>query len=61
MKRLVIGMTGASGAPYALCLMEELLRQGHEVHVTVTEAGWRVLKEEHGWRVERREEALREA
>ncbi|MFS8515029.1 MAG: hypothetical protein LOD87_15110, partial [Planifilum fulgidum] len=21
--------------------MEELLRQGHEVHVTVTEAGWR--------------------
>ncbi len=59
MKRLVIGMTGASGAPYALCLMEELLRQGHEVHVTVTEAAWRVLKEEHGWNVERREETLR--
>ncbi|GAA5345683.1 4-hydroxy-3-polyprenylbenzoate decarboxylase [Planifilum fimeticola] len=61
MRRLVIGMTGASGAPYALCLMEELLRQGHEVHVTVTEAAWRVLKEEHGWNVERREEALRQA
>lgn len=61
MKRLLIGITGASGAPYALCLMEELLRQGHEVHVTVTEAGWRVLKEEHGWNVERREEALRKA
>lgn len=61
MKRLIIGMTGASGAPYALCLLEELLRQGHEVHVTVTEAGWRVLKEEHGWNVERREEAFRKA
>lgn len=61
MKRLAIGMTGASGAPYALCLMEELLRQGHEVHVTVTEAAWRVLKEEHGWSVERREETLRKA
>ena len=31
------------------------------MHVTVTEAAWRVLKEEHGWSVERREETLRKA
>ena len=57
-KRFVVGMTGASGAPYALALIEELLQQGHFVHLTVTEAGWRVLKEEHGWQVARREEEL---
>jgi 4-hydroxy-3-polyprenylbenzoate decarboxylase len=35
--------------------MEELLRQGHEVHLVVTDAAWRVLKEEHGWEIHRRE------
>ncbi|SFJ57973.1 UbiX family flavin prenyltransferase [Thermoflavimicrobium dichotomicum] len=55
-KRLVVAMSGASGAPYALCLLEELLRQGHEVHLLVTEAGWRVLKEEHQWPIQEREQ-----
>jgi 4-hydroxy-3-polyprenylbenzoate decarboxylase len=59
-KRLIVGMTGASGAPYALCLLEECLRQGHEVHLVVTEAGWRVLKEEHDWPTSRREELFDE-
>ncbi|BCU81784.1 flavin prenyltransferase UbiX [Polycladomyces abyssicola] len=59
-KRFVVGMTGASGAPYALCLLEELLRQGHEVHLVVTEAAWRVLKEEHDWDVSAREGAFRD-
>jgi 4-hydroxy-3-polyprenylbenzoate decarboxylase len=59
-KRFVVGMTGASGAPYALCLLEELLRQGHEVHLVVTEAAWRVLKEEHDWDVSAREVAFRD-
>lgn len=54
-KRLIVAMTGASGAPYALCLLEELLKQNHEVHLLVTEAGWRVLKEEHQWQIEERE------
>jgi 4-hydroxy-3-polyprenylbenzoate decarboxylase len=35
--------------------MEELLRQGHEVHLVVTDAAWRVLKEVHGWEIHRRE------
>ncbi len=57
-KRFVVGMTGASGAPYALAVIRELLQQEHTVHLIVTEAGWRVLKEEHGWEVIRREEEL---
>lgn len=46
-KRLIVGMTGASGIPYAFCLLEECLKQGHEVHLIVTDAAWRVMKEEH--------------
>lgn len=54
-KRFVVAMTGASGAPYGLCLLNEMLRQGHEVHLLVTEAGWRVLKEEQQWEIQERE------
>jgi 4-hydroxy-3-polyprenylbenzoate decarboxylase len=53
--RYILGLTGASGAPFALTILDELLRLGHEVHLIVTEAGWRVLKEEHQWEVHRRE------
>lgn len=59
-KRFVVGITGASGAPYAWCFLEELLRQGHEVHLVVTEAAWRVLKEEHDWEVTDRETVFRD-
>jgi len=54
-KRLIVGMTGASGIPYAFCLLEECLKQGHDIHLTVTEAAWRVMKEEHGIEVTKRE------
>lgn len=56
MKRYIVAMSGASGAPYALSVIEELLNQGHEVHVIVTEAAWRVLLEEHDWEVAKREQ-----
>ncbi|SFX00818.1 4-hydroxy-3-polyprenylbenzoate decarboxylase [Thermoactinomyces sp. DSM 45891] len=56
MRRYIVAMSGASGAPYALSVMGELLRQGHEVHVIVTEAAWRVLLEEHDWEVVKREQ-----
>lgn len=55
-KRYILGITGASGAPFALTILKELLQLGHEVHLIVTEAGWRVLKEEHQWEVHRREQ-----
>lgn len=60
-KRWVVGLTGASGAIYGIRLIEELLLQQFEVHLVVTEAGWRVLKEELGWETARRAEALEKA
>ncbi|WP_168119158.1 UbiX family flavin prenyltransferase [Paenibacillus sp. HB172176] len=54
----VVGITGASGAVYGIKLVEELLAQRCEVHLVVTEAGWRVIKEELGWETARRAETL---
>lgn len=61
LKRWVVGITGASGAIYGIRLVEVLLSSGYEVHLVVTEAGWRVLKEELGWETTRRAEALERA
>jgi flavin prenyltransferase len=44
----VLAMTGASGAPYALRLLEVLCRSGHTVHLTLSESGVQVLREELG-------------
>lgn len=54
----VIGMTGASGAAYGVRLCRYLLEIGEAVHLIVTDAGWRVLKEELGWDASRRKESL---
>ncbi|ARK30304.1 UbiX family flavin prenyltransferase [Halalkalibacter krulwichiae] len=42
----VVGITGASGAVYGVRLVQELLRQSYKVHLILTEAAWRVFKEE---------------
>lgn len=57
-KPWVIGITGASGAIYGVRLCRFLLESGRDVHLIVTEAGWRVLKEEHGWDIADRTSAL---
>jgi flavin prenyltransferase len=58
-KRFIVAMTGASGALYGLCLLEELLRQKYPVHLLVTEAGWRILQAEQGWDdVQQREQSF---
>ncbi len=57
-KRWVVGITGASGAVYGIRLIETLLNSEVEVHLVVTEAGWRVLKEELGWDTTKRYAAL---
>ncbi len=46
MKRIVVGISGASGAAYATRTIEVLLMQGHEVHLVVTEYGRRLLFDE---------------
>ncbi|MCE2966438.1 MAG: UbiX family flavin prenyltransferase [Phycisphaerales bacterium] len=45
-KRVVVGISGASGAQYATRLIEQLLTLGHEVHLVVTEYGRQLLFDE---------------
>lgn len=45
---LVLAMTGASGAPYAVALLREMLRAGRTVHLTISPSGTQVLREELG-------------
>lgn len=46
----MIGITGASGAPYAIRVLKELLRLDHHVKLVVSPAGDRVLDIEMGLR-----------
>ncbi len=59
--RWVIGITGASGAIYGVNLCRRLLEAGCRLHVVISDAGWRVLKEELGWNAVKRAEALEAA
>jgi len=47
-KRIVIGISGASGARYAQRTVSHLLELGHEVHVVATPSGVRLLVDELG-------------
>ena len=47
-KRFVVGITGASGAAYALRTLTQILQTGAEVHLVATEYGQRLLHEEAG-------------
>jgi 4-hydroxy-3-polyprenylbenzoate decarboxylase len=40
----VIGITGGSGAPYALRLMEALVAAGHELHVVISPSAEKVFR-----------------
>lgn len=46
LRRYVLGISGASGAAYALRLLEQLLLAGAEVHLVVSEYGRRLLFDE---------------
>lgn len=45
-KKFVLGISGASGAHYALRLLQLLLDDGHEVHLVVSDYGRRLLFDE---------------
>jgi 4-hydroxy-3-polyprenylbenzoate decarboxylase len=45
---LVVGITGASGAPYAVRLLEVLLDAGREVHLSISPSGQAVIETELG-------------
>lgn len=59
--RWVVGITGASGAIYGVTLCQQLLAAGYHLHLVVSEAGWRVLKEELGWDASHRKDCLNRA
>ncbi len=48
MKKIIVGITGASGALLGERLVRFLLQAGHEVHVIISPSGVRVFKEELG-------------
>ncbi|MDR6549468.1 flavin prenyltransferase UbiX [Paenibacillus qinlingensis] len=54
----VVGITGASGAIYGVRLCEVLLDLGLDVHLIITDAGWRVLQDELDWSVTKRQDVL---
>ncbi|HXV13280.1 MAG TPA: flavoprotein, partial [Candidatus Krumholzibacteria bacterium] len=60
-----VGITGGSGAPYALRLLGALTASGHDAHVVISPAGEKVLQLETGMRLGRtlreKEEALTRA
>lgn len=43
---LVVALTGASGSPYGVRLLEVLLRAGHTVHLTLSPAAIEVIEHE---------------
>ena len=45
---IVLAMTGASGAPYAVRLLQVLCQAGRTVHLTISTSGAQVLREETG-------------
>ena len=45
---LVLAMTGASGAPYAVALLRALTAAGRTVHLVISPSGAQVLREELG-------------
>ena len=56
MHPVVLAMTGASGAPYAVRLLEVLIRQGQVVHLVVSDAGKTVIRHETGMALSKRRE-----
>ena len=49
---LVVGITGASGAAYAVRLLEVLLAAGREVHLAISPSGQAVIETELGRRID---------
>jgi 4-hydroxy-3-polyprenylbenzoate decarboxylase len=45
-RQLVLGITGASGAAYAVRLLEVLLQAGCDVHLSISPSGQTLLKQE---------------
>jgi 4-hydroxy-3-polyprenylbenzoate decarboxylase len=52
-KEYVVGMSGASGAIYAIRLVQELLKKPeHRVHLVLTDSVYQVFQLEMGWEIQ---------
>ena len=51
---LVVAITGASGSPYGVRLLEVLLRAGHTVHLVISPAATEVIERELGLKLDLR-------
>src|SRR5918995_5967759 len=49
---LVVAITGASGSPYGVRLLEVLLRAGRTVHLVISPAATQVIEQELGARID---------
>jgi 4-hydroxy-3-polyprenylbenzoate decarboxylase len=49
---IVVAITGASGAPYGVRLLEVLLAAGREIHLAISPSGQAVIEEELGRRID---------
>ncbi|HAH48844.1 MAG TPA: 3-octaprenyl-4-hydroxybenzoate carboxy-lyase, partial [Planctomycetaceae bacterium] len=52
MSNVVVAMTGASGAIYAVRLIEVLMAAGRTVHLTISASAAQVLKHELGLKID---------
>ena len=59
-KRIVVAITGASGAVYAVRLLQELGRCDVDVHLTISQSGAAVIEQELGCRMNLRDANLAE-
>jgi len=48
-KRIIVGITGASGTVYAVRLLEIMLTMPLEIHLIVSAMGWDIMRYEQGW------------
>ena len=53
MKRLIVGISGATGAIYGIRLLEVLSKSNLETHLVITEAAQKTILMETDWKVEK--------
>lgn len=51
MKRLIVGISGATGAIYGIRLLEVLSKSNVETHLVITEAGEKTIRMETDWKI----------
>ncbi|MDI6764195.1 MAG: flavoprotein, partial [Thermodesulfobacteriota bacterium] len=51
MKRIIVGISGATGAIYGIRLLEVLAKSNVETHLVITEAAERTIRMETDWKI----------